>query len=313
MMNSLDWESSTDLMIAIQPLVPFIAVGKHIIHPNGTRELQIDNCFCDEKGDKMRYMHYAKYKLNDVIQRNYMSYYSSQLGNWYIKGYKGTSYIVVTSDVYPKDIAIEIVDELYETIRRIKRTTFGSQKRAMAVDTCCRGVMVKYGTLEEGSAAFAIMTEMPDARDPYAEKIEQLMEKVDQLQDKMHDNILDQLKNIETAESIQKKSEECMELAKVFKKRATKLKNRTWYNSRRGLFIGTTVFSIVGGVGGFMVGGPAGAAALTGMSSIAAAQAIEATAGAFIMGVAFLGASSAFETWFLNQRFSPIRQGGVMG
>jgi hypothetical protein len=177
----------------------------------------------------------------------------------------------------------------------------------MAVDACCSQAMGKYRTLEEGSAALAIMTGMSDARNPYSKEIEHLMEEVDQLQRKMNDNILDQLKNIETAESIQKKSEECMELAKVFKKRATKLKNRTWYKSKGGLFIGTTVFSIVGGVGGFLAGGPAGAAALAGMLSIAAAQAIEATAGAFIMGVTFLGASSAFDACFLNQRFLAIR------
>jgi hypothetical protein len=74
-MKSLSKESSTNLMMAIQPLVPFIAVGKHVVHPNGARELQIDSYFFDEKVDKnvdqRRYIGLAKYKLKDVTQKNY--------------------------------------------------------------------------------------------------------------------------------------------------------------------------------------------------------------------------------------------------
>ena len=51
-----------------------------------------------------------------------MCYYTSQLGNWYVKGYKGITYIVCTNANYPKDIAIECLDELYETVRQFKLT-----------------------------------------------------------------------------------------------------------------------------------------------------------------------------------------------
>ena len=52
-----------------------------------------------------------------------MCYYTSQqLGNWYVKGIKGITYIVCTNGNYPQDIAIECLDELYETIRQCKLT-----------------------------------------------------------------------------------------------------------------------------------------------------------------------------------------------
>jgi hypothetical protein len=237
-----------------------------------------------------------------------MSYYTSQLGSWFVKGYKGVIYIAATSDVYPNDIAIECVDELYETIISAKRSSsWGrSKRRQESMDACCRGLAAKYGTLDEGSAAHAIMTGMADVREPYLDHIKELMAKVDSLQHQMHQNIQNELKNIETAEAIQEKSQECLEMAKIFKKRASKLKWNTWYKDNRGVFVGTTVFSIAGGVGGFLIGGPAGAGVLSGMGSVAAAQAIEASAGAVILGVTFLGASSALKSWFIYQRFLPL-------
>ena len=148
---------------------------------------------------------------------------------------------------------------------------------------------------------------MKDVRDPYAERVAELMEQVELLQHQMNMNIQGQLKNMETAESVLAKSQECMELAKVFKKRANTLKHRQWYKSKRGVVIGTALCSIAGGVGGFLVGGPAGAAVLTSMSSVAAAQAIEMSAGAIVCGTVFLGASSTWESWFINQRFIPLQ------
>jgi hypothetical protein len=250
-----------------------------------------------------------------------MSYYTSQLGSWFVKGYQGVIYIIATSDVYPNDIAIECVDELYETVISVKRSSWGRPRRAAAaskrrqesMDACCRGLATKYGTLDEGSAAHAIMTDIPtDVRDPYVNHIQELMSKVDRLQHQMQQNIQNELKNIETAEAIQEKSQECREMAKIFKKRTSKLKWNTWYKDHRGVFVGTTVCSIAGGVGGFLIGGPAGAGVLSGMGSVAAAQAIEASAGAAILGVTFLGASSAFKSWFINQSFLPLVCGGSL-
>jgi hypothetical protein len=68
------------------------------------------------------------------------------------------------------------------------------------------------------------------------------MAKVDSLQHQMHQNIQNELKNIETAEAIQEKSQECLEMAKIFKKRTSKLKwNTSWYKDNRGMFVGTVV------------------------------------------------------------------------
>jgi hypothetical protein len=72
---------------------------------------------------------------------------------------------------------------------------------------------------------------------------------------------------------------------------------------KKSIIIGTTCVTAAGGVVGFMAGGPAGAAVLTSMTSVAAAQAIEAFAGATIFGAALLGARSAMKTWFWNQKF----------
>ena len=236
-----------------------------------------------------------------------MSYFRCSLGNWYIKCYKRVLYVVVTSDAYPSDVAIECIDELYESIRKFRRT-WGRSRRHKLMEACCRGVATKYGTLQEGSAPHAIITEMQDdVRRPYSEQIVSLLSIIDKMQVQVNQNMKDQLVNMEnTDQYLQRHVDECREMAKAFKKRANKLKYLEWYKNKKWLVHGTLLFTVVGGVGGFMLGGPGAAAVLTSMNSVAAAQALEAAAGALIFGAAFLGANSACESWFLNQKFKPI-------
>jgi hypothetical protein len=105
--------------------------------------------------DQNRYRHYANYKLKNVanvssscnpcleiILCTLIILYcclssskisrvtTSQLGSsWFVKGYKGVIYIAAISDVYPNDIVIECVDELYEIIVPVKRSSWGRSKK----------------------------------------------------------------------------------------------------------------------------------------------------------------------------------------
>ena len=70
---------------------------------------------------------------------NYMSLIESQLGQWYVKGYAGWTYMVTTSPKFPNDVAVECLDELYETIRQAQ-SLWGPKRRANAQEACCRGM-----------------------------------------------------------------------------------------------------------------------------------------------------------------------------
>jgi hypothetical protein len=148
------------------------------------------------------------------------------------------------------------------------------------------------------------MTEIDaEVRDPYCASIRRLMEQVEILKDEMAGNIHEALNKGEKIENLQTMSSDLLEQAKIFRKRAKRLNWTMWAKENKGVVIGTTGFIAVGGVAGFMAGGPAGAAVLTGMTSVAAAQAIEASSVAIIFGAGFLGARSAIKTWFWNQEF----------
>jgi hypothetical protein len=147
------------------------------------------------------------------------------------------------------------------------------------------------------------MTEMDaEIRDPYCASIRQLMEQVASLKEEMAENIHDALNRGEKIEHLHDLSTDLLEQAKIFRKRAKRLKWTMWAKENKGVVIGTTGFMAAGGIAGFLAGGPAGAGVLTGMTSVAAAQAIEASAVAIIFGAGFLGARSALHTWFWNQK-----------
>mmetsp|Transcript_21082 Transcript_21082/g.29764 ORF Transcript_21082/g.29764 Transcript_21082/m.29764 type:complete len:201 (-) Transcript_21082:803-1405(-) len=181
------------------------------------------------------------------------------------------------------------------------------KKRENAIQTCCAFMAMKYGDLGEGSAPNMLITEIDDElRLQYSESIRNLIQITEVLKNQMNDNIQGALENIEDAEEIKKQSAECLELAKVFKKRTKRLKWTLWAKDKKYTIAGTTVVGAVGGVAGFMAGGPAGAAVFTGMTSVAAAQAIEASIGAAVFIGGFVGAKSAMKTWFWNQKFLVI-------
>jgi hypothetical protein len=230
-----------------------------------------------------------------------MSVIESQLGVWYVKGIAGWTYMVTTLPEFPNDVAVECLDELYETFQRSKGR-WGAKRRADAQEACCRGIAIKYGTLGAGSATHVIITEIDaEVRDPYCASIRHLMEQVASLKEEMAGNIHDALNRGEKIEQLHAMSGDLLEQAKIFRKRAKKLNWTMWAKENKGVVLGTTGFIAAGGVAGFLAGGPAGAGVLTGMTSVAAAQAIEASSVAIIFGAGFLGARSAIKTWFWSQ------------
>jgi transcription termination factor NusB len=238
-----------------------------------------------------------------LLQANFHSCYKSQLGNWYIKGLDGWIYMVVTSSAYPEEVAVEALDELYELFQKAQRKWFQS-KRTHETETCCTALLMKYGTLADGSAAQVLMSQVDQSvRLEYSASIRNLMNHVDELKEEMADNIQEALAKGEKLDRLEELSNECLEQAKLFKKRAKKLSWTMWLKDKRGVVVGTTLFTAAGAVAGFLIGGPAGAAVLTSMESVAAAQAIEASILASLFGGSFLGARSIAKTWFWNQKF----------
>jgi preprotein translocase subunit Sss1 len=165
------------------------------------------------------------------------------------------------------------------------------------------GIAVKYGSLEAGSAPDILMSQVgDDVRLPYSKSIRNLLQEVDSLKRQLAKNIEGALSNLEKAEVVEKKSAECLEQAKVFKKRAKKLKWTTWAKANKIELAGAAIVGSGGFIAGFMAGGPTGAAVLTGMSCVACAQLIEASIGALLFVAGFVGARSVFETWFWSQK-----------
>ena len=70
---------------------------------------------------------------------NFYSYFSNHLGTWHIKGIHGFTFILVTSENYPNDIAVECIDEFSEGFERVSKTWF-ENRRAQAQDRCCQAV-----------------------------------------------------------------------------------------------------------------------------------------------------------------------------
>lgn len=209
--------------------------------------------------------------------------------------------MITTSPEFPNDVAVECLDEFYETFHRVRRMCWRDKKRANAQEACCKGIVMKYGTLEVGSAPHMIMTEIDeDVRSQYSNSIRDLMVQVDKLKDEMAENIVEALKKGENLERLLVMSSDLMEHAKVFRKRAKKLNWTMWARDSKGVLVGATCFIAAGAVMGFMAGGPAAAVLF---DPFMGAQAIEASMSAIIFGAGFLGARSAMKTWFWNQQF----------
>lgn len=164
-------------------------------------------------------------------------------------------------------------------------------------------VAQKYATFDEGGIPHSLINDLDDdVTILYATNVDMLLEKVDSVKKNMHKNMLQHMQNIESAEILEQKSSETLELAKIFKKNAKKLNSEVKKKS----WVPVATVAAVGGTVGFLAGGPAGACILTGMASISAAQAIEAGLAALIFSVGFLGAQSSIDSWTVNQHFARL-------
>lgn len=217
-----------------------------------------------------------------------MTYYEEpSLGNWFIKGIKGGIYIVCTTADYPKFIAIEALDEHFETAKGHVRSKWRPEKRKTKLQACCQGLSGKWGTMEAGSAAYILMTEVDsETRIKYSTKVDALMQEVARAKDTMHDNMQQQLSNMEHGAELERKSQEALEEAMIFKKKTAAVKGKMRNKNNKFIAMGTGGSAAIGLTLGMIVGGPIGAAILTP-----------------IFAVGFLGASGAMADWGLSQKF----------
>ena len=217
-----------------------------------------------------------------------MTYYEEPaLGNWFIKGLKGGIYIVCTTPDYPKFIAIEALDEHFETAKGHVRNKWRPEKRQKNLTACCQGLSTKWGTMEAGSAAYILMTEIDsETRINYSTKVDALMHEVARAKDIMHDNLQQQLGNMDQADALHQKSQEALEEAMIFKKKTAAVKGKMRGKNNKFIALGTGGSAAIGLTLGLIVGGPIGAAILTP-----------------IFAVGFLGASGAMADWGLSQKF----------
>jgi outer membrane lipoprotein SlyB len=224
-----------------------------------------------------------------------MTFYEDDaLGNWFIKSLQGYVYIICTTIDYPKFIAVEALDEHYETSKRHVTNNWRPEKRKLNMQLCCEGLSKKWGTMEEGSSAFILMTEVDaEARSKYSAKIDALMNEVSVVTDQMHSNIQQQLVNMDSATRLEQKSQEALEEAKVFKKQTLKIRRNMQFKNNKMIAIGTAGAAAGGLVLGSLIGGPVGAAVLTP-----------------IFAAGFLGASGAMKDWGLSQKFVVLKEGG---
>ncbi|CAB9513325.1 expressed unknown protein [Seminavis robusta] len=270
-----------------RPLLPFVAIATL----DEKKKFVLEASFCTQLDDKA-HLNFVTSHLSDVEEESFMTYYEdASLGNWFIKGLKGGIYIVCTTPDYPKFIAIEALDEHFETAKGHVKSKWRLEKRKQNLQACCQGLAQKWGTMEAGSAAYILMTEVDnDTRIKYSEKVDALMAEVARVKDQMHENMQNQLSNMEDADRLHQKSQEALEEAAVFKKKASSVKGKMRGKNNRLLAIGTGGSAAVGLTLGLLVGGPIGAAILTP-----------------VFAVGFLGASGAMSDWGLSQKFVVLK------
>ena len=236
---------------------------------------------------------------SQIFQPNAQSSAAAQfettLGYWYVKCLPdGYAYLVSTAKEYPPSVAIECIDELsnvFEAARNKKTNRPCPQE-------CCREILDKYDTMEEGSIAWQLMHEIEEpVRKAYEEQLlAKMQQKIDKLQSQMHDNIMAELENIETAQSLDEKCNDLLLQAALFKKNAAKLPRKSFWNKRR---VWVTAAGALAGAGiGIAMGGVGSPAAVP--AGIAFAEGIEMTATALVFGA---GSNLAY-VWAKRRWFS---------
>ena len=155
--------------------------------------------------------------------------------------------------------------------------------------------------MEEGSIVWRLVNEIEvPVRSAYEQQLlAKMQQKIDNLQNKMHDNIMAQLENMETAESLQEKSDDLLLQAAVFKKNASKLPKKSFLNKRR---VWVTAAGALAGAGvGIAMGGVGSPAAVP--AGVAFAEGIEMAATALVFGASSnIAYVLAKRRWFAFQK-----------
>jgi len=250
------------------------------------------------------YERYAKYKLKNAQQDCFISLFSSshngRMQKWYVKVLEGTIFIVITTDAYPDFIATECVDEISELYQGVLKKSNGEKI------ACCEAVARKYGSFENNSFVNKLISEAPDELKTEcidSKKIQTLNAKIEELKLVMQENIREALEKSEKLEEIEKVSAENLELSKLFKKTSNELSTALWMKNNRMLLAAGTVAGTIGGIAGFLGGGPTGAFIFTELGSVALAQALEVAICATAPMIFVVWSSTHIERMFWNQKF----------
>merc|ERR1712232_254035 len=145
---------------------------------------------------------------------------------------EGICYAVITGQDYPPRVAIQGLEE----ISNIFSSQFASK---VIVHDAKEGSLTKKG--KKVLSTFCEKYDTPEN----ADKIQQVLSKVDKMKSGMQDNLHNMLKNTESANNLANKSNELHEQAKVFKERAkTVKKDMQWKNLKVAIII-TCIVGIV--------------------------------------------------------------------
>eukprot|EP00977_Amphora_coffeiformis_P008531 scaffold1931_cov162-Amphora_coffeaeformis.AAC.8 len=224
--------------------------------------------------------------------------FETTFGYWFVKRLvDGYTYLVSTSKDYPPSVAVECIDDLSTTFEATRKKKSNRQTPS----ECCQGILEKYGTMEEGTIAWALVHEIEEpVRTAYEDELIAMMQQqVESVQNKLHKNIVVQLENMEDTEALQKKSDDLMVQAAVFKKNAAKLPKKGFFNKKR-VWV-TAAGAFVGGCAGIAMGGVGTPAVVP--ATIVFAEGIEMVVAGTLVGV---GSHVAYvwakQRWFAFQK-----------
>jgi uncharacterized protein YcfJ len=242
------------------------------------------------------------------FQASFLSTFPSDIGTCYVKRCDGLTYIIVTSKTFPCHIAVECLDAMFEPFRSAG-TRWGHRSRSKAKAKCCQAMLLKFMTTpveEEGIESDDSVT--------YSGQVKELQEECARLHDQMNRNIQGAYQNVADVERLQKKSDDCLELCKEFRKQAKK-----WNKDRIVIVVGTALAATGGAAVGLVLAGHSGACACAHSGAYAGAhictlicahggaKAIEfGVVGGLLAGGGFFAKYGPINTWSWSQPFKLI-------
>ena len=224
--------------------------------------------------------------------------FETTYGYWFVKRLADSyTYLVSTSKDYPPSVAVECIDDLSTTFEATRKRKANQQTPS----ECCQEILEKYGTTEEGTIAWTLVHEIEEpVRTAYEkELIAMMQQQIESVQNKLHQNIVTHLENMEDTDALQKKSDDLLVQAAIFKKNAAKLPKKGFFNKKR-VWV-TAAGALAGGCAGIVMGG-VGAPAFV-PAGVVFAEGIEMVVAGTLVGV---GSHVAYvwakQRWFAFQK-----------